>query len=186
METKNLETVTGRGGLLIPIIEFDDSKVPDWKFLNFFHNLWELNGYKAEGEYNNEIVVPPSRDKSLLVIRGANLKTSELDWVIESRKKTDWGYPKISYSHEEHKILTPPEKAASFITHLALSYTHKSESGEYPRLTVDNENITDWTFCAMDDPEIQGLPFVEQQDMRSQKFQDGIKAIMAETVELLT
>ena len=190
MRTKTTETTVGRGGLVIPAFELN-RVCPKYDVINFFNKLWVANGFEIEDYgYAHELVVPPAEDKPLIVIRSSAQRTSQHERALEQAQARnsgigDWSNSNVTLSREQHSILMPPDKAGAFVAHLAIRYARQSENiMDDPWLIVKGKSIHDDNFSACDVAESQ-MSAQELIEDRRQRFQAGIQAIMAETVELL-
>lgn len=122
----------GRGGVLIP----ETSLAHEYGYTVFFRDFFEINGFNLAQEldrkepFMQEIVVPPSENKSLVIVR-AQYEIESPDSLDHS---DDFGYSTWkTIGCEKYSVLFPPEQAGQFDEYMKVMDDHVTGGGlSYP------------------------------------------------------
>lgn len=145
--SQSVEQVTQyRGGLIVPDFEVDMSDPAYRNIGTFFGNMFDANGTgwpnytdrHAPVAYTNEIVVPPSPEKPLVVIRESYTPTAEwrrANQVSGNKRMNSFdnsgGYGRIdervvTVATTEMSVLLPPDEGTlTWRSLLSYRYNHK-------------------------------------------------------------
>ena len=197
--TSEQVTIIGREGLIIPVPDTNIKRT--YQLLTFFRNLWKTNGleFGSTDPYGNpvfnkaygaELVLPPSANKPLTVVRGSYVPRDKQEIeheliVNRARGSDNWGQLKRgTKGHEKHGVYEPPEQLGAFVPVIEVLETHDQDYDPevywHAQPIREGDYRLDWSdFSKKDDWRLKA-------ERERDAFNSALKTILDQTVEFLT
>lgn len=196
----------GRNGIKLPEVRFNEDSDTEWNVGLFFRELWDLNlpGDTSEDDkraglpFLRELVVPPHKDKPLVVVRGQYTPTSEFQRranVASNRRQNSFdnsgGFGMIdervvTVGVEENSILlVPSDRSLAWKSLITWHYNRKGgtsliDAGQLDRPTIsflNQEKVYD---------EAWGEHKEHSYEQRQAIVNKGVASILHRFVELVS
>lgn len=192
------EFTLGRGDVKLPVIQPDGERALGVG--QFFSRLWQLNGFGEMDKYGAydltgalgkepELVIPAAGNQPLVNIRGRYTRTSELERAVEKARRRGWDDRSITMGVEREAILLAPTNGNAWYPLLTYTDSHQGEGS----LSSDPSWSIKWHGNRVSRWEVQDeLPRgknerpVRYNERVDKAFQERVKALLTETVELLS
>lgn len=186
-------TITGRGGLIIPLPEFAKDEVLDDKHVyDFLHELWDQNADLPQypgGTYRRHLSLPTIGGAPTTILHATKTRVNQREKTTRQRNAENFAMDSEGYGYggaqdivegtTRYSIQTAPsEKLGKLVTFVSARVDNHSKYDWWGRLSPDIEwqgNRTGiWEFKS------------DQGGMDRQKYSNFILGVLDKTVELLS